>query len=149
MNEGAVILFFNKDVKYSLRNKKHVRETLRRIFSDFGCNLSFLNYIFCNDEFLYNMNVQILNHDTLTDIITLDYSEGGEIKGEAYISIDRLRDNAKIFKTSLYKETLRVIIHGALHLVGLNDKSEYEKSEMRKKEDYYLREFFRSFTASS
>ena len=95
------------------------------------------------------MNVQILNHDTLTDIITLDYSDGGKIKGEAYISIDRLRDNAKIFKTSLYKETLRVMIHGALHLVGLKDKSEYEKSEMRKKEDYYLREFFRSFTASS
>ena len=149
MNDGAVILFFNKDVKYGLRNKKHVRETLRRIFSDFGCNLSFLNYIFCNDEFLYNMNVQILKHATLTDIITLDYSDGEKIKGEAYISIDRLRDNAKIFKTSFYKETLRVMIHGALHLVGLNDKSENEKAEMRKKEDYYLGEFFRSFTASS
>lgn len=149
MNDGAVILFFNKDVKYSLRKKKHIREILRRIFSDFGCRLSFLNYIFCNDEFLYNMNMQILKHDTLTDIITLDYSEGEGIKGEAYISIDRLRDNAKIFKTSLYKETLRVMIHGALHLVGLKDKSEQEKAEMRKNEDYYLGEFFRSFTASS
>lgn len=149
MKDGAVILFFNKDVKYSLKNKKHIRETLRRIFSDFGCNLAFLNYIFCNDEFLYNMNVQILKHDTLTDIITLDYSDGVEIKGEAYISVDRLKDNANIFKTSFYKETMRVIIHGALHLVGLNDKSENEKDEMRKKEDYYLEEFFKSFTASS
>ena len=150
MNDDSAILFFNNNVKYRLKGKKHVRETLRRIFSDFGYSLSFLNYIFCNDEFLYNMNMQVLKHDTLTDIITFDYSEGGEIKGEAYISIDRLRDNAKTFKTSLYNEALRVIIHGALHLVGLKDKSEREKDEMRRKEDYYLGVFFRNFiTASS
>lgn len=98
-----------------------------------------LNYIACSDEHLLKINVEFLNHDYYTDIITFDYSEvKREIKGDVFISLDRVQENSLRFKTGLDLETYRVIIHGLLHLIGYNDRSEQEKSLMTQKEDYYL-----------
>jgi len=100
-----------------------------------------LNYIFCSDETLLNINRQYLKHDYYTDIITFNLSENKEkkITGEIYISLDRVRDNAGKMKLPLNHELARVIFHGALHLCGYKDKTKKEKQEMTKREDFYLR----------
>ncbi|HEU5292637.1 MAG TPA: rRNA maturation RNase YbeY, partial [Cyclobacteriaceae bacterium] len=104
-----------------------------------GCRLNSLNYIFCSDEYLKEINIEYLNHKTYTDIITFNYNPGeGELEGEIYISVDRVRENAKTFKSEFQTELHRVIIHGVLHLIGFNDKSKSEKAVMREKEDSYL-----------
>lgn len=98
-----------------------------------------MNYIFCSDPFLAKLNIQYLGHPTYTDIITFDCSEDNNfIQGDIYISIDRVRENALKFKTDFPQELHRVIVHGALHLIGYSDKSRQGKNEMRKKEDAYL-----------
>ena len=100
-----------------------------------------LTFIFCDDEYLYKINLEFLNHDTLTDIITFDYTLGKEIHGEIYISIDRVKENASEFQVSFEEELHRVIIHGVLHLCGYKDKSEADESQMRSKENFYLQAF--------
>ena len=98
-----------------------------------------LTYIFCTDAYLHSMNVQYLDHDTLTDIITFDMSEvDNEVTGEIYVSTERVADNAASFKTTYDRELHRVIFHGALHLCGLGDKSVAEGKAMRKAEDATL-----------
>jgi probable rRNA maturation factor len=104
-----------------------------------------LNYIFCSDDYLIKLNKQFLKHNTFTDIITFDLSENEEIiKGEVYISTERVAENAKIFKVSYNNELYRVIIHGALHLSGFGDKSKKEKDEMRSLENYNLDIFIKT-----
>lgn len=103
-----------------------------------GFNLGDINYIFCNDAYLLNINKTYLNHDYLTDIITFNYNENQTINSDLFISIDRVIDNAKSFGTPLEQERNRVIIHGLLHLVGYDDKSPEEQAVMRAKEDFYL-----------
>lgn len=101
-----------------------------------------LDYIFCSDKYLLEINKNYLNHDDLTDIITFDLSEArDQIIGEIYISVDRVKENASLFKTSFHKELHRVMFHGALHLCGYKDKSQEQKKEMRKKEEYFLARF--------
>jgi rRNA maturation RNase YbeY len=98
-----------------------------------------LTYVFCSDDYLLSLNQQFLKHNTLTDIITFDYSEGKkELSGEIYISIDRVADNAAKFKTDFQDELHRVMIHGVLHLAGYKDKKPAEKALMRKKEEACL-----------
>ena len=99
-----------------------------------------VSVIFCSDEYLLQMNKEYLDHDYYTDIITFDYVEKEVISGDLFISLDRIRENAKNFKTSLLKELYRVVFHGVLHLVGYNDKTEEEQKTMREKENYYLGE---------
>lgn len=99
-----------------------------------------VSVIFCSDEYLLQMNKEYLDHDYYTDIITFDYVEGEVISGDLFISLDRIRENAENFKTSLLKELYRVVFHGVLHLVGYNDKTEEEQKTMREKENYYLSE---------
>lgn len=96
-----------------------------------------LNYIFCSDKFLHAINVKALDHDTLTDVITFSYDDE-KIEGEVYISLDRVQENAQIFGKNFDDELLRVIIHGALHLCGYQDKTEAQQKTMRAKEDFYL-----------
>lgn len=104
-----------------------------------------LQYVFCSDDYLYQMNLSFLNHDDLTDIITFDLSSGPLIiEGEIYISVDRVGDNAKMLGTPFREELLRVIFHGALHLCGYKDKSNADKRVMRRKEDEYLELFMES-----
>jgi probable rRNA maturation factor len=97
-----------------------------------------VSLIFCSDEYLLEMNKEHLDHDYYTDIITFDYSEGSVVSGDLFISVDRVRDNAKSLSEMFHVELNRVVVHGVLHLIGFGDKSESEKSEMRSKEDFAL-----------
>jgi rRNA maturation RNase YbeY len=101
-------------------------------------SLGEIHYIFCDDEYLHKINVQYLNHDTYTDVITFDYCEGDFISGEIYISTPRARENAMLFSQNFTLELRRLIIHGLLHLLGYKDKNPEDKIEMTAKEDYYL-----------
>ena len=103
-----------------------------------GCNLTQVCYIFCSDEYLYNLNQEYLNHDTYTDIITFPYSEPPLVEGDIFISIDRVKENASQFGAPFEQELHRVMIHGVLHLCGYSDKSPDEEALMRKKEDEAL-----------
>ena len=97
-----------------------------------------INCIFCDDEYLLEKNKTYLNHNTLTDIITFDYSEKDEISGDLFISIERVRENAKIYNVTFELELSRVLIHGILHLIGFGDKTDEEIKTMRQKENFYL-----------
>jgi len=144
MNTGKAlmkpIIEFNKtNISFELKHKTKVRAWIEASVKEEGYNLDNLSYIFCDDKYLLKLNKDYLNHDTFTDIITFDYSEKkGIINGEIYISIDRVKANAKEFKSTFINELHRVMIHGILHLCGYKDKSSKQKLEMRAKEDYYL-----------
>jgi rRNA maturation RNase YbeY len=102
-------------------------------------DIDFVNVIFCSDSFLLDLNKHYLNHDTYTDILTFDYSDAStNVSGDIFISIDRVKENAKQFKTTFLQELHRVIIHGFLHLAGYKDKTRPEQQLMRSKEDIYL-----------
>ena len=100
-----------------------------------------LVYVLCNDEYLLKKNIQFLNHNTLTDVITFDYSDDKIISGDILISTERVVENAKIFNVNYLTELHRVIVHGLLHLLGYKDKTERESNLMRKKENYYLSKY--------
>jgi len=101
-----------------------------------------ITYIFCDDDYLLERNKEFLNHNTLTDIITFNYCIDNNISSDIMISIDRVKENSTIFENSFNEELKRVMIHGILHLIGYNDKSEEEEELMRKKEDFYLNMFY-------
>ena len=94
-----------------------------------------INYIFCDDEYLHKINVEYLNHDTLTDIISFDYTVGNELNGDIFVSVERVADNAKDYNDSFEKELKRVLAHGILHYCGYNDRSDADAELMRSKED--------------
>ena len=136
------IHFFFQCATVPLRERTRLKSFINKLFRKEHQKLKSLNYIFCTDKELLNINRNYLKHDFYTDIISFDLSAvRGEMDAEIYISIDRVRENASAFKTSLKQELLRVIFHGALHLCGYDDKSSIEKDLMRKKEDYYIRTF--------
>ena len=99
-----------------------------------------IDFMFCSDIYLQKLNKKYLNHSTLTDVITLDYSFKKHLLGDIFISIDRVKENANTYETTFKKELSRVMIHGILHLIGYNDKSIHEKEIMRKMENKYLQE---------
>lgn len=138
----AIVRFNYADVKpISFRRKNQVKAFVEEVFRLEGKGLKELNYIFCSDAFLLEINKSFLQHDYYTDIITFDLSEGGGTVGEVYISIDRVKDNSASHATSYTEELLRVMFHGALHLIGYKDKKKSEITIMRQKEEYYLRLF--------
>ncbi len=140
----AKILFHSADRKFRFPEKKRLKQFLEAIFSSENIILKSVDFIFCSDDYLLEINKTFLQHDFYTDIITFDLSESeDEIIGEIYISLDRVKDNANNQKTSLKEEILRVIFHGVLHLCGYNDKSKAQISLMRTKEDYYIHLFTR------
>jgi rRNA maturation RNase YbeY len=133
------IAFFYEDTDFRLSTSPRTRAWIRKVIKAENQRLGQLNYIFCSDEFLLEINRQYLHHDTLTDIVTFDNSEQkGLIEGDIFISVDRVTENADKFKVTFREELHRVIVHGALHLIGYQDKSPSQKAEMRKKEDSYL-----------
>lgn len=135
----AGVDFFNQDITFKLPRPRKTKQWIREVASREGRQLVQLNYIFCSDEYLLSINRQYLKHNTLTDIITFDNSEGGGvIEGDIFISIERVKANATELKTTFNEELHRVLIHGVLHLSGYSDKSASDKSLMRKKEDAYL-----------
>ena len=133
------IQFFEEDISYKLKNKPLVRQWIKDTIIAEGFKLKELTYVFCSDAYLLPMNQQYLDHDTYTDIITFDNSEKkGIIEGDIFISIDRIRENALKFNSGEANELHRVIIHGALHLLGYQDKTAEKKKIMTGKEDHYL-----------
>ena len=136
------IYFFFEDVKVDIRNRSLVKKCIEQIFRKEARQVHFINYIFCTDKKILKINRQFLNHNYFTDIITFDLSEENGIEADIYISIDRIKENSKIFKSSIKTELYRVIVHGALHLCGYNDKNKKEKLMMRQKEEFYLAKYF-------
>ncbi len=132
------MISFNYETDFKLENETKISEWISKAINSENCKEGELNYIFCSDDYLHKINVDFLNHDTLTDIISFDYSVGKELHGDVYISVERVEDNAKDFDVSFEDELSRVMIHGILHYCGYKDKSEEDAKLMRSKEDYYL-----------
>jgi rRNA maturation RNase YbeY len=138
----AKINFRSGDRAFAFPNKTLIKSFIEKLIKKEGGTLSEINYIFCSDDFLLNMNRDFLQHDYYTDIITFGLSDKNQpIEAEIYISIDRVKDNARSLENSYQQEMLRVIFHGALHLCGYKDKTKSEISTMRAKEDQYLQLF--------
>ncbi|HLW15066.1 MAG TPA: rRNA maturation RNase YbeY [Flavobacteriaceae bacterium] len=123
---------------FTLSNEKEISLWIQEVITKEHLELGELSYVFCSDDFLHEMNLEYLEHDTLTDIITFDYREGQVISGEIYISTDRVAENAKEFSVSFEEELHRVMIHGILHISGYDDLSDTEEEQMRAKEDWAL-----------
>lgn len=133
------IYFFEEDISFTLKDKIAVRNWINNTITSENHTLKELNFIFCSDNYLLEINKQYLNHDTFTDVITFDNSEEkAVIVSDIFISIDRIKENAKTFKVNFIDELHRVIIHGTLHLLGYPDKKKEEKDLMTSKEDFYL-----------
>lgn len=135
------IIFYTADRPFSFSGKRKLKEFIRYVFKSEKKDFDHLSYIFCSDSYLLKINQDYLKHDYYTDIITFNLSNTNTITGEVYISTDRVKDNAQTEKISYRDELLRVVIHGVLHLCGYNDKTKSEISEMRSREDRYLRLF--------
>lgn len=133
------IHFFTEDIYFTLQQKSAIRQWISSTVQAETYRLKELNFIFCSDAYLLEMNQGYLNHDTYTDIITFDNSEEeGMIVGDIFISIERIRENAAKFKVSVTDELHRVMIHGVLHLLGYADKGKEKKAQMTDKENQYL-----------
>lgn len=130
------IHFFSEEIKFTLREKLNRKRWLKKIATNAGFKIKELNYVFCSDEYLYQMNRDYLKHDSYTDIITFDNSEKkGDIEGDIFVSIDRVRENAKTHTQEVETEMNRVLAHGLLHLMGYKDKTKEEAALMRLKEE--------------
>jgi rRNA maturation RNase YbeY len=133
------IRFFEEDVTFQIPHPRKTSTWIKSAIAKEKRTLGELNFIFCADEHLREINIQYLKHHTFTDIVTFDTSEEkGLISGDIFISIDRVGENAQKFKTTFDHELHRVLIHGVLHLIGYSDKGTEKKATMRKKEDAYL-----------
>lgn len=133
------INFFTEDTNYILKGKTAIRKWIEAAIVTEGYTLTELNFIFCSDEYLLRINQDFLQHDYYTDVITFDNSETPKtILGDIFISIDRVKDNAKQNGATILDELCRIMIHGTLHLLGYKDKTKKAKTEMTTKEDFYL-----------
>ena len=127
--------FFNETPFVFPHNKNSVKRWVKSVAKSEGKEAGNINYIFCDDEYLHKINVEYLQHDTLTDIITFDYTEGKVLHSDIYISVERVKENAEIFKVPFQRELLRVLAHGLLHLCGYKDKTLKDSALMRQKEE--------------
>jgi probable rRNA maturation factor len=137
-------IFYEHEIKSGLKNKRRLSAFIDGLVSKYmkDVRTSEITYVFCNDPFLLEMNKNFLDHDTYTDIISFDLSESRkELQGEIYISIDRVKENAKNYHTTFTDELHRVIFHGVLHLCGFKDKKEKDRKIMRENEDYCLQHY--------
>ena len=126
---------FNYETDFTLENEDVFAEWLSKVILSENKKEGEINYIFCDDEYLHKLNVEYLSHDTLTDVISFDYSMGNEISGDCFISIERVKDNAVDFNVTFTEELKRVLAHGILHYCGYKDKSDTDEVIMRNKED--------------
>tara|TARA_B100000287_G_C20504502_1_gene730504 strand:+ start:154 stop:564 length:411 start_codon:yes stop_codon:yes gene_type:complete len=131
-----ILFHFNTILK--LHNKRLIKKWLNDACIEEGCKIGDLNYIFCDDEYLIEINKKYLNHNTLTDTISFDYSNKHLLSGDIMISVPRVVENAKKYNVEFKHELYRVMVHGLLHLLKYNDKNKAEKELMQKKEDYYI-----------
>ena len=137
------VCFFYQQVNPRLTRRTVLKKYIQSVFKKEGKKLEFINYIFCSDKVLLNINRKYLKHDFYTDIITFDLSENAAVKSEIYISVDRVHENARKLGVSFKSEIHRVIFHGVLHLCGYNDKTKSEKAKMREREDVYLAKYLK------
>lgn len=137
------ILFFNHSTDIKIPQKKYLIDFINRIFKIEQIQLEELNIIFCNDNYLVNLNKIFLKKSTFSDVITFDLSTNKkQLKGEIYISVDRIKENSKKFHTSYLDEVHRIMFHGVLHLCGYRDKFKKERDLIRIKENFYLTQYF-------
>ncbi|SDW09767.1 rRNA maturation RNase YbeY [Flavobacterium degerlachei] len=132
---------FNYESDFNLDNEEAIAAWISAVIVSENKNEGEINYIFCDDEYLHKINLEYLNHDNLTDIISFDYTVGNEINGDIFISVERVQDNANDFEVSFETELKRVIAHGVLHYCGYKDKGEEDERVMRLKEDEKLAMF--------
>jgi len=130
---------FHNEIEFVLQNQGELKRWIKKVIASENKEMGEINYIFCSDEYLLERNIKYLDHDTLTDIITFNYCKGKIITSDIMISIDRVKENSTIFDNSFSEELHRVMIHGILHLIGYDDKTEKEKILMREKENFYLK----------
>jgi rRNA maturation RNase YbeY len=142
----SMSISFNKaDKNVTLANRTALKAFIEKAIKKEGLHIETLQYIFCSDKYILGINKTYLQHDYYTDIISFDLSETkGKLIGEVYISIERVKDNAKTHKTSLKEELLRVIFHGALHFCGYKDKKPADIKKMRAQEDKWLKSYLKS-----
>jgi len=132
------MIFFNTETEFSLNDEREIALWLMKCVDEEAKKQGEVNYIFCEDDYLLKLNIKYLKHSTLTDIIGFDYTMGSLISGDIFISVERVKENAKEFNVNFYDELQRVMVHGLLHFCGYKDKTKKEKELMRSKEDYYL-----------
>jgi rRNA maturation RNase YbeY len=135
------MISFNYECDFVLDNESAFADWLAEVIKSEIKNEGEINYIFCDDDYLLEINKQYLDHDTLTDIISFDYSVGNELHGDIFISIERVKDNAADFNVSFEDEFKRVMVHGVLHYCGYKDKSETDERLMREKEEEKMKMF--------
>ncbi|WP_100613679.1 rRNA maturation RNase YbeY [Confluentibacter citreus] len=131
---------FNYETEFSLDNEEQLAIWISNVILSEEFKQGDINYIFCDDDYLFKLNLEFLNHDTLTDIISFDYSIGKIIQGDIFISIERVKENAIDFNVSFLDELHRVMVHGILHYCGYKDKSDDDERLMRNKENHYLKQ---------
>ena len=132
------MITFNYETEFVLENEEQITSWVESVILNEGYKVGEINYIFCSDEYLHKINVEFLQHDTFTDIISFDYTLGKIINGDIYISVDRVKENAQNYNTTFADEMHRVMIHGILHYAGYKDKTEEDKKLMRNKENESL-----------
>lgn len=138
--------FFREDTNFLPNEMPTLQKWIVQVIENEGYALEELNYVFCSDTHLHKMNIEFLQHDTLTDVITFDQSEEDNVvEGDIFISIDRIRENAETYNVTADEELRRVMVHGVLHLMGFKDKTEAEIAEMREKEAEYLNLYKENF----
>ena len=135
------MISFNYESDFILDQEEHFASWIETIILSENKTLGEISYIFCNDEYLHNINMQYLYHDTLTDIISFDYTEGDVISGDIFVSIERVKDNAIDFKVTFEEELKRVLAHGVLHYCGYKDKTDADATLMRTKENEKIKLF--------
>lgn len=133
---------FLSETDFQLKNESSISSWISRVIEQEGFDLGDITYVFCDDEALHKINLEHLQHDTLTDIISFDYCIGKQLHGEIYISVERVKENAEEFKVTFENELLRVLIHGVLHFMGQRDKTDKEQVAMRNKENESIEEFY-------
>jgi probable rRNA maturation factor len=135
------MISFNYETDFELENEAQYEDWISRIIESEGFDEGEINYIFCDDEYLHKINVEYLDHDTLTDIISFDYTVGNLIQGDIFVSVERVKDNAKDFNVSFEEELKRILSHGVLHYCGYKDKSPKNEALMRSKEEEKMQMF--------
>jgi probable rRNA maturation factor len=135
------MIVFNYETEFQLDNEQKYQDWLTEVIESEDKEEGEINYIFCDDDYLYEINVQYLEHETLTDIISFDYTLGNLISGDIFISIERVKDNAQDFGVSFEVELKRVMVHGILHYCGYKDKTDADEKLMRTKEEEKMKMF--------
>lgn len=135
------MISFNYEIDFELVNEEVYSRWISSVILSENKKEGEINYIFCDDDYLHKLNLEYLNHDTLTDIISFDYSVGNELSGDVFISVERVEENAGDFKVDFDEELKRVMVHGVLHYCGYQDKSELDEKIMRSKEEDKIKMF--------